>query len=143
MSTENTAARTFTGSCLCGAVTLAMPTEGHVEACHCGMCRKWGGGPLLALAPAGKPQFDGTEHIASYSSSEWAERAFCKQCGTHLYYRLKGQDHYAVPAGLFDDTSGFSMIEQIFIDKKPDYYDFANDTPRLTEKEVFEKFGVS
>ena len=136
-------AHTVSGSCLCSAVTLTVPTEGHIEACHCGMCRKWGGGPLLALMPTGKPEINDADNISSYSSSEWAERAFCKSCGTHLYYRMKEHNNYAIPAGLFKDNGSFSMHEQIFIDKKPDYYDFANDTPRLTQKEVFEKFGVS
>ena len=107
------------------------------------MCRKWGGGPLLVLALQGKPEITGAENIGTYSSSEWAERGFCKNCGTHLYYHFKGQDQYGIPAGLFEDPSGFEMTEQIFIDKKPHYYDFANDTPKLTQQEVFAKFGVS
>ncbi len=38
------------GSCLCGAVSLSTTSMNHhVAACHCSMCRKWGGGPLLAV----------------------------------------------------------------------------------------------
>jgi len=39
-----------TGSCLCGAVSVtANNASTKVGACHCGMCRKWGGGHLWKL----------------------------------------------------------------------------------------------
>ena len=38
------------GSCLCGAVRVTANTQGDgMAACHCTICRKWGGGPLLAV----------------------------------------------------------------------------------------------
>ena len=38
------------GTCLCGAVTVSVSQPAaSVGACHCRMCRKWGGGPLLAV----------------------------------------------------------------------------------------------
>ena len=40
-----------TGRCLCGAVTFtAKGVERHVHACHCGMCRRWAGGPGFVLS---------------------------------------------------------------------------------------------
>lgn len=36
------------GSCLCNAVTFTANAIDHgIGACHCGICRKWGGGPLI------------------------------------------------------------------------------------------------
>lgn len=128
------------GQCLCGAVRITAPDARETSACHCGMCRRWGGGPLLVVHAGKEASFSGDEHITAYGSSEWAERAFCKECGTHLYYKLKSTDDYFIPAGLFD-TQDFELASQIYIDKKPAYYDFANDTPMLTEQEVIEKFG--
>lgn len=130
------------GSCLCGAVrfTVALKNN-HVDACHCGMCRKWGGGPLLAVGHDGELDFEGSEHIATYSSSDWAERGFCGQCGTHLFYHLKQSSHYAFPAGLLDGGESWDFREQIFIDEKPDWYAFVNDTANLTGEEVFAKFS--
>ncbi|RUR30753.1 aldehyde-activating protein [Vreelandella nanhaiensis] len=100
------------------------------------MCRKWGGGPLLVAEFAHEVSFTGAEHITTFSSSEWAERGFCKQCGTHLFYRLKQERHYAIPVGLLD-SSDWTFTEQIFIDQKPDFYAFSNNTNMLTEEEVF------
>ncbi|MGQ9870353.1 GFA family protein [Leptodesmis sp.] len=88
-------------------------------------------------------QIDGTENVKAYRSSEWAERVFCRECGTHLYYRFLPAGDYFVPAGLFQDGVGFEFTKQIFIDRKPAYYDFANQTVNLTEAEVFAKFAPS
>ena len=38
------------GHCLCGAVKIsASQASKSIGACHCGMCRRWTGGPWLAL----------------------------------------------------------------------------------------------
>ena len=38
------------GSCLCGAVRFtAKNMSKEVGACHCSMCRKWGGGPFMEV----------------------------------------------------------------------------------------------
>lgn len=127
------------GKCLCGAVTLEIPEVRSVGVCHCNMCRRWGGGPFFAVDFAGPIGIEGAEHVTRYASSDWAERAFCGNCGTHLFYALKSPEHYAVPAGLFDETA-LEMTGQIFIEEKPAYYDLANDTPKQTGEEVFAEF---
>jgi hypothetical protein len=59
-----------------------------------------------------------------------------------LYYRLIATNEYAVPAGLFQDAPQLQFAEQIFIDHKPSYYQFANQTSELTEAEVFAKYPL-
>lgn len=132
------------GHCLCGKVHVtANRCQPHVHACHCDMCRKWTGGPLLSLDCGTDVTFEGAEHIGTYASSDWAERGFCKVCGTSLFYRAKGSGEYYMPAGLFDDESQFDFQSQIFIDRKPDYYTFANQTENMTEAEVFAMFNAA
>ncbi len=130
------------GSCLCGAVKIeALQMDPHVGACHCGMCRKWSGGPLLAVDCGTSVVFQGQEHITVYDSSPWAERGFCSQCGSNLFYRLKENQQYIVPVGLFDGEKEFVFDHQIFIDRKPAYYSFANETKNKTEAEVFAQYA--
>jgi hypothetical protein len=129
-----------TGQCLCGSVTVRAAVESKFDACHCKMCRTWGGGPLLAIH-ADTAEFTGSDLIASYTSSDWAERAFCRRCGTHLYYRLKHDGGYVLPLGLLDDDLEAHFSEQIFIDRKPASYAFANETENLTESEAFAKYA--
>jgi hypothetical protein len=131
------------GQCLCGAITVTAPDKTHVDACHCGMCRRWGGGPALGLACGPEVQIEGVEQLKVYASSEWAERAFCSNCGTHIFYKLLGSGNYFLPAGLFPSDAAFEFTEQIFIDFKPSYYTFANQTLNMTEAEVLAKFAAN
>ena len=132
---------TARGSCLCGAVTLAVEArKQNLGACHCRMCRTWGGGPLLALESVTRVEIEGEDNVSLYPSSDWAERAFCRRCGTHLFYRLKTGNHYAVPVGLVDNGEAWTFDTQIFIDEKPAFYTFANQTQNLTGQQVFEAY---
>lgn len=135
-----------TGSCLCGEVKFSIenaPTK--VGACHCVMCRKWSGGIYLAIhLSKDQVTFEGEEHIECYTSSAWAERGFCRICGSSLFYRVtlpgpnQGDLHLAF--GTLDDQSGMYLEEEIFIDRKPDAYSFAEDTAKMTADEMFALF---
>ncbi|MGK7872713.1 MAG: GFA family protein [Xenococcaceae cyanobacterium] len=130
------------GSCLCGAVSVSTTSMNHhVTACHCGMCRKWGGGALLAVECGSDVSFSGEENIGVYQSSEWAERGFCNKCGSHLFYRLKQNDQYYIPVGILDNSEGLVFSHQVFIDEKPEYYSFANETKNMTGAELFAQFA--
>ncbi len=133
---------TSSGKCLCGAVRFsAEDVQTRHSACHCGMCRRWtGGGPLFA-ARTKQVTFQGEEHIGRYASSAWAERGFCKECGTSLFYFLKPVSAYMMSVGVFDDPSAFQLASEIFIDEKPDGYAFAGDHPRLTASETIAKLA--
>jgi hypothetical protein len=83
----------------------------------------------------------GEEHMRCYASSDWAERAFCERCGTHLFYRMKATGEPYVWAGLFDELPGAVFDSQIYIDSKPSWYAFANQTRTMTEAEVIANFA--
>lgn len=131
------------GKCLCGAVTVSVEKLSEkVGVCHCTMCRKWSGGPWLALECNGAVSWEGEENIATYHSSDWADRGFCKKCGTHLFYKLKAvHSQYFMPVGLFDQEARYRLDHQIFIDEKPEFYNFSEKTQDMTGAEVFAKFS--
>ncbi len=135
---------TTKGQCLCGAVTVEVPeTCVHdVSVCHCNMCRQWGGGPLLAVECKQGVVMSGKENITHYRSSEWAERTFCRICGTHLYYLLLETQTYELSAGIFPDDRK-RLVSQIYIESKPDFYDFVQQTPMLTEQDILDQFNSS
>ena len=129
-------------SCLCGNVKIrANSISPKITVCHCDMCRKWGGGPALALQCGTELEIEGCEQIHLFDSSEWAERAFCKNCGTHLFYRIKDTGEYSIPAGFFTELKELEIDVQYFSDKKPGYYCFANKTKELTGAEVFAMYA--
>ncbi len=134
----------MTGSCLCGAVRFtAAPKTREVGACHCSMCRRWTAGPFLGLECGSTVEIADKSQLGVYRSSAWAERQFCKQCGTPLFYRLIDKNAYFVSAEAFDDQAGFVFATQTFIDEKPAYYEFANKTQNMTGAEVFAAFPPS
>ncbi len=130
------------GSCLCGAVRFtAKGLSKSVGACHCDMCRKWGGGPFMAVDCGTDVSFEGAENISVFDSSKWAERGFCGKCGSHLFYRLKEKKRHIMPVGLFGDDISFRFDHQVFIDERPAFYQFANETEDMTGEELFAKFS--
>lgn len=126
------------GRCLCGEVTVvAASSSNEVHACHCEMCRRWGGGPFMEIDCGSDVQFSGEAQISVFSSSEWAERGFCRQCGTHLFYRLKATGEHMITVGLFAADAKLAFTKQVFIDEKPAYYGFSNETTEMTGEQLF------
>lgn len=130
------------GRCLCGKVEFAISYESKTfDSCHCSMCRRWGGGPAFAVAVDGI-EFKNHDSVKVYDSSDWAERGFCSDCGSHLFYRLKNGSYTCVFLGLLEHQSEFAFTTQIYVDHKPASYDFSNKTKMMTEAEVLEAFGA-
>ena len=137
-----------TGGCNCGAVRFEIASDpSEVGACHCGMCRRFTGGVFLAVSvPKDKIAFTKDEGLTLYTSSAWAERAFCKTCGSSLFDRvtapgpMQGECH--VGLGCFDDATGIALTGEIYLDRKPDGYSFAEDTRKMTEAEVEAMFAA-
>lgn len=127
------AMRKMTGGCACGAVRFRAEAPMDYGVCHCTTCRRWCGGPYLAVNCGRAVEFKGDLRV--WGSSDWAERASCAHCGSPLFYRLKPTGDHFMAVGAFDDQEGWTMTEQIFIDKKPGHYSFANDTRTATEAE--------
>ncbi|WP_298255981.1 GFA family protein [uncultured Litoreibacter sp.] len=140
-------AQDISGKCMCGAVTYrAQLIEPELGACHCSMCRRWTGGVFLALSVLPDAMtFEGEAHIQLFQSSPWAERGFCKNCGSSLFYRVtaagKEQGIYHIGAGTMNDLDGITLSQQLFIDQKPDGYSFCETTADLTQEQVEAMFA--
>ncbi|MBV1908317.1 MAG: GFA family protein [Kangiellaceae bacterium] len=126
--------------CLCGNVTISAESiDPNFTVCHCDSCRTWGSGPFFAVRCGKDVEIKGD--ISIYDSSDWANRGFCQNCGTHLFYQLKESGEYNMPVGLFPDLADLEMSMQYFSDKRPDYYCFSNETKQMTEAEIFAYFA--
>lgn len=119
------------GKCLCGKTEVEVKgLKKMVIACHCSMCRKQAAGPIFYSDAIKTDKYNFIESSAMkiYPSSDWAERAFCEECGTFLFTRYKetGKTHFNIE--LFDDIEGLEFKLQIHTKDKPEYYDFKNKT---------------
>jgi hypothetical protein len=131
------------GGCLCGAVRfVAEGVETEYHACHCGMCRQWlGGAPFFGTAVR-SVVLESSEQLVRYASSEWAERGFCRACGSSLFYFLKPTQSYTMCVGAFDDAASFRLVREIFVDHQPEGYAFMGERPRLTEAQILAQYST-
>jgi hypothetical protein len=141
-------AGTRSGGCLCGAVRFeARLQTANFGACHCEMCRRWTGSALLGITlPTDSVRWSGEDSIATRQTSPWAMRAWCRECGSGLWFRVTAEGPYAgkveLPIGLFDDASGLTMTNEIYIDRKPDSFAFeGTDRTLLTRQDCIDRFG--
>lgn len=82
-----------TGSCLCGDLRFEaqLPSK-WVAHCHCTMCRRAHGAPLVTWVgfQADAVQFiDPQLRLRWFESSPGAQRGFCDRCGTTLFFRAE------------------------------------------------------
>ncbi len=136
----------MTGECHCGAVsfTVSKNTDSF-SACHCEMCRKITSGAFMSLqTDIGDVTFTGEDMIKEYQSSPWAKRAFCSNCGSSLYYQVTAPgpmaEHYQLALGLMKDIPDDFSLE-LFVDTKPQAYEFAGARTKLTAAQVQDMFG--
>lgn len=132
------------GQCMCGAVTInASPARDAIGACHCDMCRRWTSSMLITFEA--EPDFVVSGPVRTYRSSEWAERSFCENCGSALWYRMTapGPMHgkTQISAGLFEDSTGADLRLELYIDRKPSGYAFEGNRRQMTEDEVIAAFA--
>lgn len=131
-------------NCLCGAVEItANEINPKFTVCHCDSCRGWGGAPFFALQCGTNVSINGGEKIKIYESSSWASRGFCRECGTHLFYKLKQTGEYNMAVGIFENLTEIEMDMQYFSDQRPSYYCFSNQTKEMSRAEIMAYFAQS
>lgn len=121
------------GGCLCGAVRYRVRGALRpVVDCHCSMCLKWHGHVgAYTDANTADMTIEGEAALAWYRSSGFAERGFCKLCGSSLFWRRDGSDKLSVAAGTLDQPSGLKTVRHIFTERLADYYDITDGLERL------------
>ena len=112
------------GSCLCRAVRYEITGfELDIAYCHCSMCRKSTGaasGVYGLVSQGNLTWLSGADSIQTYRSSARAERGFCRQCGSSLFYRLVGDAAgYEMALGTLDDEPDHYPNAHIYCDSRP------------------------
>ncbi len=95
-----------------------------VIACHCTQCRKQTG--HFMAATSARPDdlvLVSATHLRWYQSSATAERGFCGQCGSVLFWRSAARPEISITAGTLDKPTGLTTEGHIFCADKGDYYE--------------------
>ena len=131
MSTE----RMTKGHCLCGAVDYEVAGDLRpLMYCHCEQCRRTGGHYVAATAC--KPEqltIRGEENIKWYRSSSSAERGFCQNCGSNLFWKPEHGEHWSIWAGSINRPTGLKAVSHIYVHMKSDYYEIDDGLPQFEE----------
>lgn len=115
---------TYTGRCLCGAVSFAFSAEPMaVRICWCRDCQHLAGnGTVNLTVPAESLTVSGAvaEHVKTADSGNQLTRQFCPTCGTHLFGLSSGRPHLrVVRVGNLDDPSSVTPTINIWTDSAP------------------------
>ena len=122
----------ITGACLCGAVRFSGVPKGEVTRCHCEQCRRWSGDAWTAVQIT-SPVVT-VVALRWFRSSPGAERGFCTECGSSLFWREVGADSTAVSLGCVDAPTGLALNRHIFTAYKGDYYEITDGLPQDLEE---------
>lgn len=129
--------QTVSGSCLCGGVCYEVDQfERGVIACHCSQCRKTSGHFVAATkATHENLRMISDKTLKWYRSSEIAERGFCSECGSNLFWRMIGADATSIMAGALDGSTGLAMQSHIYADDVGDYYSLNDGVPSYPQSD--------
>lgn len=74
------------GGCACGRIQYQVVAQHPLTftACHCGTCQRVSGGPFLAFADYDSGSVRWTQAPDVWASSDFAERGYCKVCGSAI-----------------------------------------------------------
>ena len=123
-----------TGGCLCGGVRYAAHGQlRDVLICHCVDCLRFHGGPG-AYTAVPRDELELTEQRglvwrATPSSDAGAERGFCRECGSSLFWRAPARPTVSVTAGTLDGPTGLRTIGHIYDAQRADW-EPVDDLPR-------------
>ncbi len=124
-----------TGSCHCGAVRyeISGPMR-EVIGCHCTQCRK-STGHFVAATSVDLEHFKIVDDsgLHWFRSSDVAQRGFCRECGSNLFWQRDGAPKISVMAGTIDGKTGLKIEAHIFCDDAGDYYTLDDTIPQFPQ----------
>ncbi len=129
------------GACLCGAVRYKVDDGAVYDAgyCHCSLCRRLGGGPVIAWASVKAAGFRVIAGAAKwYVSSKSGRRGFCEVCGSQLFFDGPGMVGLAgVNTGTLDEVpEGLRPRLHMCVADKWDWFEVADGLPRFVDNQL-------
>jgi hypothetical protein len=128
----------LTGGCLCGEIRYRIDAA-PVEAlyCHCRMCRRAHGAPVVAWLTAPSEDFTLTAgDPVAHQSSPKAIRCFCGRCGTPLTWQAVGNPALVdVSIASLDDPAAVAPSIHLWTGSRIPWFETADHLPRYPTNE--------
>lgn len=128
--------KTLVGGCLCGACRYEVqgpPLDAGF--CHCRLCQRSAGAPVLAWGTWRAAAFRWTAGQAkAFASSAKARRFFCDACGTQMLFRvsLESQSIDITLASL-DQPEQIKPEYHVWTASRLSWFDSADNLPRHSD----------
>jgi hypothetical protein len=102
-----------------------------VLVCHCVECRRWSGHVFAATAARREDLVlvdeRGLRWIASPESESDAQRGFCAECGSSLFWDAPARSTISIAAGTVDPPTGLRLAGHVYTTQAADYHDLPDD----------------
>jgi hypothetical protein len=125
----------FQGGCFCGGLRYAAQAEPLWSGyCHCRMCQRTTGAPVLAWASFAVESFGYLKGSpAIYRSSAAGQREFCPTCGTQIAFRQDDAPTLEINLGSLDEPASIEPRVHIFTASRIPWFETADALPRFED----------
>lgn len=130
----------YKGSCLCGAVEVAITGKiKDIIHCHCSLCRKNSGTAYATngfIDASGFKLIKGQSALSSFSFKPGRFRHFCSHCGSPIYSENKSDPtRFRIRLGLLDSDIDERPQSHNFVGSKANWDDLDAELPQYQEFE--------
>jgi hypothetical protein len=125
----------LTGGCLCGAIRYEVRgAPFHQTVCHCSICRRSSGAPMVAWFSVKPEDFTITAgQPSSYRSSARGERSHCPKCGTQLTFKLDGLPEIDVTVCSLEDPEAVPPHDHTYVGTRLSWLQLADGLPQFMQ----------
>ena len=133
--TDSVSQHVFSGGCLCGRLRYQVSDLIDAGYCHCRLCQRSSGAPVLAWASLPTASFSYTQgDPETYASSDSGRREFCASCGTQIAFRdTRTRDRVDVNVASLDDPARVEPQYHIWVASQISWFDIDDDLPRYAK----------
>jgi len=128
---------TLTGSCLCGAVRIALPDElEYAGYCHCRGCRRRSGSAFTAFGGIEVDKVritQGEDRTAVARESDDGYSVFCGKCLSPLYAVVRDKQYAHVQLGCLDEPPSLAPDHHIWVSSNVPWHQIGDDLPQFAE----------
>ena len=123
------------GGCLCGNLRYTGTDPVDAGYCHCRLCQRSSGAPVLAWVTLASERFVYDRgKPAAYRSSDHGTREFCARCGTQIAFRdARTPERIDVNMGSLDAPESLQPQYHIWTSSRIAWFDTADDLPRYED----------
>ena len=129
------------GRCLCGGVgfSTGLPSK-WVAHCHCQMCRRTHGAAFITWVGVDEACVDINDAqglLEWYSSSEHAQRGFCRRCGSSMFFkstRWPGELH--ITLANFSDPVDRQPQAHAYYDSHVEWFTVNDRLPKRSDNDA-------